>query len=108
MSGLDNVVASRLLTCVIDGHPQEVQVNLGMPYDDHGAFTCRYEIVIGHNSTVLAIEGFDGIQALQLALFMVGSSLRSMSDASDWRCGNEAGTGFPSTLKDPLFGERNE
>lgn len=108
MNGLDRVIASRLLTCVIDGHRQEVQVNLGEPYDDEGAVTCPYEIVIGNDSTIHAITGLDGIQALQLALFMVGSSLRSMSHASDWRCMNEAGTGFPSTLKEPLFGERNE
>jgi hypothetical protein len=108
MSRLINVIASRLLTCVIDGHLQEVQVNLGMPYEDDGAFVCPYEIVIDNESTGRAIVGFDGIQALQLAMFMVGSSLRSMSSASDWRCGNEAGTGFPSTLNDPLSGEMNE
>jgi hypothetical protein len=37
MSGLDRVIASRLLTCVIDGNRQEVQVNLGEPFDDNGA-----------------------------------------------------------------------
>ena len=108
MSGLDKVIASRLLTCVIDGHQQEVYVNLGEPYDDEGAFTCPYEIVIGNDSTIHAITGVDGIQALQLALFMVGSSLRSMSHASDWHCAGEAGSGFPATLNEPLFGEGNE
>ena len=108
MSGLSNVIASRLLTCVIDEQLQEVQVNLGMPYEDNGAFTCPYEIVIGGESTALAITGFDGIQAVQLALSMVGSSLRSMSNASQWRSGNEAGTGFPSTLNDLPFAEGDE
>jgi hypothetical protein len=103
MSGLDRVVASRLLTCVIDGRRQEVQVNLGEPYDGNGAVTCASEIVIGDHSTIHEIVGIDGIQALQLALFMVGSSLRSMSHASDWRWADEAGSGFPSTLKEPLF-----
>ena len=63
--------------------------------------------MIGDHSTIQEIVGIDGIQALQLALFMVGSSLRSMSHASDWRWAGEAGSGFPSTLKEPLFGERN-
>jgi hypothetical protein len=108
MSGLDRVIASRLLTCLIDGHRQEVQVNLGEPYEGNGAFTCAYEIVIGDHSTIHEIVGFDGVQALQLAMFMVGSSLRSMPNASDWRCGNETGSGFPSTLKEHFFSERNE
>lgn len=108
MSGLNRVIANRLLTCLIDGHQQEVQVNLGEPFEDNGAFTCPFEIVIGTQSTILGITGIDGVQALQLALFMVGSSLRSMSYASNWRWANEAGSGFPSTLKEPLFGEGNE
>ena len=108
MSALDRVIASRFLTCVIDGHRQEVRVNLGEPVDDNGAFTCAYEIVISNHSTVHEITGIDGIQALQLALFMVGSTLRSMADASDWRWTDEPGSGFPSTLKEPLFGETSE
>jgi hypothetical protein len=108
MSKLDRVISSRLLTCAIDGHRQEVQVNLGEPFEDNGAFTCPYEIVIGSQSTILEITGIDGIQALQLALFMVGSSLRSMSHASDWRWADKVGSGFPSTLKEPLFGETSE
>jgi uncharacterized protein DUF6968 len=106
MNGIDKVIASRSLTCVIDGQRQKVQVNLGEPYDDgNGAVTCAYEIVIGDQPTTHEIVGIDGIQALQLALFMAGSSLRSMSHASDWRYTNEAGSGFPSTLEEPLFGE---
>ena len=107
MGGMERVIASRSLTCVIDGHRQEVRVNLGEPYDGHGAVSCAYEIVIGNESTVHEIIGFDGIQALQLAMFMAGSSLRSMSRASDWQCGNEAGTGLPSTLEEPLSGKRD-
>ena len=105
MSELSRVIASRSLTCLTDGHRKEVRVNLGEPFADNGAFTCPYEIVIGNDSSVLAIQGIDGIQALQLALFMVGSSLRSMKNATDWRWANEAGSGFPSTLTEPHFGE---
>ena len=57
MSGIDRVIASRLLTCVIDGHRQEVQLNLGEPYDGNGAVTCAYEIVIGDHSTIHEIVG---------------------------------------------------
>lgn len=52
MSGLHRVVASRLLTCLIDAHRKEVQINLGEPYDANGAVTCAYEIVIGDHSTI--------------------------------------------------------
>ena len=107
MSGLDKVIASRLLTCVIDGQRQEVRVNLGEPFEDNGAFTCAYEIVIANDSTVHMIMGLDGIQALQLAMFMVGSSLKSMSNASGWRCAESEGFGFPSALDEPLFGKTN-
>lgn len=98
MSRLDKVIASRLLTCMIDGQRQEVQVHLGQPYEGHGAMTCAYEIVIGDRSTMHEIVGLDGIQALQLAMFMTGSALRNMPQASDWQCAGEAGTGLPSTL----------
>ena len=85
MSKLDRVIASRVLTAVIDGQRQDVQINLGQPYQDHDAVTCAYEIVVGNASTVHEVVGIDGIQALELAIFMVGSLLRSMTDASDWQ-----------------------
>lgn len=104
MSELESVVASRMLTCVIDGQRQEVQINLGQPYDAHGAVACAYEIVIRNASTIHEIVGIDGIQALELAIFMAGSSLRSMSHASDWQWKE---TGFPCSLEE-LFGKRSE
>jgi hypothetical protein len=108
MSGLNKIIASRLLTCLIDGQRQEVVINLGEPFADNGAVTCPYEILIGSGSTVLGVSGIDGVQAIQLALFMVGSSLSSMSRATDWRWSNNEGFGFPSTLKEPLSGQTVE
>ena len=108
MSGLDKVIASRQLTCLIDGHRQEVEVNLGESFADNGAVTCQYEILVGSESTVLGVSGIDGVQAIQLALFMVGSSLSSMKHATDWRWANREGSGFPSALELPLFGQADE
>ena len=67
MSELKSVIASRELTCLIDGHRNEGQVRLGEPYAENGAYKCAYEIVIGNDSTVLGIQEVDGIQALRLA-----------------------------------------
>src|SRR3569833_653935 len=83
MSKLDRVIASRVLTAVIDGQRQDVQINLGQPYQDHDAVTCAYEIVVGNASTVHEVVGIDGIQALVLAIFMVGFFLRAMSVGCD-------------------------
>jgi hypothetical protein len=91
-------IASRVLHCELAGKRQEVIVRLGIPRQEKDYFTCEYEISVAGESEAHQIIGSDSVQALQLAMFMVGSALKSMHGASDWSCNGEPHTGFPTSL----------
>jgi hypothetical protein len=99
MNNIKNPIANRILTCLLNGHQEQVHIALGMPYADLDAFVCEYEIVIGETINTHKIMGIDGIQALQLALFMVGSTLGSLPGASEWKWNDEPNTGFPTDFR---------
>jgi hypothetical protein len=100
-------IASRVLSCQIDGKTEEVLIQLGHPMqaDDH--FTCEYEISVAGRSEAYQIIGRDSIHALQLTMFMVGSALQSIHGASDWSWNDEPYTGFPTSLSQPIVGLRS-
>jgi hypothetical protein len=93
-----NPIARRSLTCLLEGETRHIQVTLGKPYEESGTFICEYEIIIGGKINTHKIAAIDGIQAIQLALFIIGSTLMSLPGASEWKWNNEAGTGFPTNL----------
>ena len=94
---MENPIATRVLHCMVNGKPEQVTVNIGRPREDDGSFRCEYEIVFQGEHSKHAICGVDGIQAIQLVMFMVGSTLSSLAGASNWTCNGEWGTGFPTT-----------
>lgn len=75
MSGLDRVIARRLLTCVIDGRQQEVQVNLGEPYDSNGAVIVAlwesYEREGGKSGMIYVKSILAGIACVCVASFLM-------------------------------------
>jgi len=93
-----------MLTCVLDGRVRDVRVTLGRPIEGDNDYVCEYEIAIGDTVKSHSIVGADGIQAVQLALIMVGSALSSLPGASDWRWNHEPYTGFPASVRDPALG----
>lgn len=104
---LEKPIASRVLHCQIEGKSEEVSVWLGIPTPRQDQFTCEYEISIAGRSRVYQIIGRDSIHALQLAMFMVGSSLQSIRGATNWSWNNEPYTGFPTSLDQPIVGLRS-
>jgi hypothetical protein len=95
---LKDSIASRVLHCQIDGKKEEVIVRFGVPQQVEDYFTCEYEISVAGKSEAYQIIGLDSVQALQLAMFMVDSALRSVTGASDWSWNDEPHTGFPTGL----------
>ena len=102
-----NPVASRVLNCLLEGKKEEVDIRLGLPWQEDDHFICEYEISFSGRSEAYRIIGLDGIHAFQLAMFMVGSALQSTSGASDWTWNGEPGTGFPTSLDQPIVGLRS-
>ena len=101
---MQNPIACRTLTCILNGERQEVRVILGQPYEDLGTYVCDYEIALGGTLTSNKIAGIDSVQAIQLALFMIGSSLASMEGITAWQWNGDSFTGFPSSLNGPVLG----
>jgi hypothetical protein len=95
---MENPIATRVLHCTIDGIGEEVTVSIGPPQEDDGCFRCDYEIVLKGRTQRHAICGVDGIHAIQLAMFMIGSTLNSLPQASNWTLNGEPGTGLPARL----------
>lgn len=100
-------IASRVLHCQIEGKSEEVIVRLGLPMQEDDYFTCEYQISVAGRSEAHQIIGLDSIQALQLAMFMVGSALQSMPGATNWSCNGKPYTGFPTSLDQPIVGLRS-
>jgi hypothetical protein len=104
---MDNPVASRVLNCLFGGNREKVVVRLGRPREEDGYFSCEYEISFAGRSETHKIAGADGVHALQLALFMIGSALHSLPGTSNWTWNGEPYTGFPTNLDQPVIGLRS-
>jgi hypothetical protein len=100
MNNPTDPIARRSLTCLLEGHRQQVEVALRQPYAKDDIFVCEYEIIIGGIGRAYKIIGIDGIQAIQLSLFMIGSALSALPGASEWKWNSETSTGFPARLEE--------
>ena len=101
---MENPIATRVLNCTVGGKRQEVTVSIGRPQEDNRSFRCEYEISFGGKTRLHAICGLDGVHAIQLAMFMIGSTLSSLPEASNWTWNEEPNTGFPTSLDEPIVG----
>jgi hypothetical protein len=101
---MDNPIATRVLHCTVGGTPEEVTVSIGRPQEDDRCFRCEYEIVLQDRTQLHAICGVDGIHSIQLAMFMIGSTLSSLPGRSNWTWNGEPNTGFPTSLDEPIVG----
>jgi hypothetical protein len=104
---IENPIASRVLSCQLSGKSAEVIVRFGRPTQENDQFICEYEISVAGNSEAYQIIGHDSVHALQLAMFMVGSALQSIHEASNWVWNDESRTGFPTSLDQPILGLRS-
>lgn len=76
----------------------DVTVTIGRPEPWAGDFFCRYRIEGADLKITSRAMGFDGVQALQLALRMVAPELKSVERKSEvgivWPLLPSGGTGF--------------
>ena len=108
MSGeMKESIASRVLRCELAGKSEEVTVRFGVPRQEDDYFTCEYEISIAGEIEAYQIIGSDSVHALQLAMFMAGSALRSIPGATGWSWNGEPYIGLPASLDEPILGLRH-
>jgi hypothetical protein len=95
---MKEAVALRNMSCERAGKREEVVVSFGLPFQEDDYFICEYEIAISGECEAYQIIGIDSVQALQLAMFMAGSALQAIHEASNWSWNGEPHTGLPSSL----------
>ena len=107
MPALENFVAQRSLTCKREGASIEATVYVGLPYEEHGGWACEYGVIfIGvSDKHIYKIIGEDSMQALQLAIAMLGTTLLNLEGTSDWRWNEEPYAGLPTGVGGPIFGD---
>jgi hypothetical protein len=101
---------SRVLKMSSGGREIEIPVRIYWPVEDKAAWSCRWEIQWPGRTRSNAARGTDAIQALILALMMIGSELYCseehksghLSWANEW-----IGYGFPvpNNVRDMLVGD---
>jgi hypothetical protein len=104
------IVASRFLKLRQGQNDSDVAVRIFAPEQDHGGWSCRYEIDWPEGTRSGAASGYDSVQALLFALKMVGSEIYT-SDYHKSGCliwtEPYQGYGFPisQNLRDLLEGD---
>ena len=104
------VIARRTLRIRESSGDRDVQVRLFQPEDDGGMWICRYEIDWPHQKRSYFAGGYDGFQALILALQMIGVEvhLSAYHEAGSLKWSERyEGYGFPigGNLRDLLIGD---
>ena len=107
MTTTENIAASRTLTCTMDGQTAEAEVHVSLPFEEHGGWVCEYGVTFkgAERHYVHRIVGEDSMQALQLAIAMLGSVLLTLEGTSDWRWNDQPFVGLPASVEDSLFGD---
>jgi hypothetical protein len=104
------LIAQRLLVLSTSSGEVDVPVRLFQPEPKDGMWICRYEIDCPHATKSHFGAGIDGMQALVLAIRMVGVEIYASdyhkSGSLRWFEPNQ-GYGFPvtPTLRDLLIGD---
>jgi hypothetical protein len=101
------VMAERALTLSLDGVEKPIKVLIGRPYaEPDGGYFCPYRVTGVDSEQTRRAGGVDGIQALQLALVMIGAELSVHSGSVKWN--DSVFPGFPKSIHDPVLGEGEE
>jgi hypothetical protein len=69
------IIATRLLKLREGGRDIEVPVRFYKPQEENGHWLCRLEIDWPDEQEAMSMHGYDAVQAMVLALQMVGSRL---------------------------------
>lgn len=73
------IIATRLLKLLGDGGRVEVPINIFAPRPEDGAWSCQYEIGWPEGQEKRGAWGIDSVQALLLALQMIGADIYTSS-----------------------------
>ena len=96
---LGEVIAERGLEGEHEGRPITVTVKVGRPVPDpDGHWTCPYRISSPVKERTFYAFGVDAVQALYLALYMIGAELRSGYKGLQLRWYGGEELGFPADL----------
>lgn len=104
-------IASRILKLTTATEVVDVAVRIYLPaQESERAWSCRYEIDWPHGRWEHAAWGVDSVQALHLALQMIGSHLYASEHHRSGQLsfeGSGRGYGFPvaKSLRDDLIGD---
>ena len=93
---LGEIIATRKLQ--IAGDPKrEIKILIGKPreFADHPDYYCPYQIVGIGNEKIRYAGGVDAVQALQLAVKIIGVKLQTSKEAEKLRWLDQTDLGFP-------------
>lgn len=104
------IIARRSLQLQHDKGNIPVEIRILMPQPDQGAWSCQYEIDWPEGTRKFAAHGVDSVQALHLALKMIGSEIYTSGHHKSGKLFHEApgrGYGFPvsNNVRDLLEGD---
>jgi hypothetical protein len=104
------MIASRTLTLKTSDRDIAIPIAILAPKHEGDAWSCSYEIDWPEGKETMTAWGFDSVQALVVALQMIGADLYSSSYHKSGKLMLEApgnGYGFPvvSSLRDRLEGD---
>ena len=104
------MIAQRVLHVVEDGKSHDVAIRLFLPEEDDDAWRCAYEIDWPEGTRAFRAFGQDAVQAIQLAMQMIGTELytsdrhRAGMLVSEVQ-GGGYGLPVPRSLRDLLVGD---
>jgi len=104
------IIATRLLTLRDEQRPAEIPITVHAPEETDGHWICRFEIGWPEGSLERYGAGQDAVQALVIALQMIGSHIYSSEYHESGRLAwyeERLGYGFPvaNTIRDLLVGD---
>lgn len=100
---IGDIIAVRELSLTENDKPGAiVKISLGKPrtFPDSEGYYCPFLIVGVGAENIKYAAGVDAIQSLQLAMVMIGATLKFLNEGLDgelrWEGGDEGDFGFPS------------
>jgi len=104
------LIATRVLKLRLETGDIEIPIRIFAPEHDPPSWSCKFEIDWPDGTLAMAAGGVDAVQALDLALRMIGASIYASDHHASGNLMWEApgrGYGFPvtSNLRDMLVGD---
>jgi hypothetical protein len=100
VENIGSVIAERQLDGRENGRPCKVVVRFGKPVQDQGdgSWYCPYSVATENGERLFYAAGVDSLQALRIAISMVGSELSTLYSHLELTWGGEGDLGFSSQL----------